>query len=167
MECLTTLLFITFAGFDAEEAALDGEGDNEDEEGEEEMEDEEEDLDDGQLGCKAADGKLSEPMSAHERRMKRMAERAKVLEQRNIGDKEWFMQGETHAGAVPYFALHSHDRLYMVLWIAFVLNGGVHAHMCQKALPCAGVHINCIKSGQTFSIENATLLWVCFVTVDA
>ena len=37
-------------------------------------------------------------LSAHERRMQRMAERARKLEAQNVGDKEWFMRGEADSG---------------------------------------------------------------------
>lgn len=37
-------------------------------------------------------------LSAHERRMQRMAERARRLEEQNVGEKEWFMRGEADSG---------------------------------------------------------------------
>ena len=39
-----------------------------------------------------------EGLSAHERRVLRMAERARKLEEENMGDKQWFMRGEAKAG---------------------------------------------------------------------
>ena len=39
--------------------------------------------------------------SAHERRMARMAERARRLEEENLGEKEWFMRGEAGAREIP------------------------------------------------------------------
>ena len=39
--------------------------------------------------------------SAHERRMARMAERARRLEEENLGEKEWFMRGEAGARETP------------------------------------------------------------------
>ncbi|CAL8464926.1 g4461 [Coccomyxa elongata] len=41
------------------------------------------------------------PLSTHERRMARMTERVRALEAENMGDKDWFMRGETSAGARP------------------------------------------------------------------
>ena len=41
----------------------------------------------------------AQSLSAHERRMQRMAERAQHLEQQNVGEKEWFMRGEAGSGA--------------------------------------------------------------------
>ena len=41
----------------------------------------------------------AQSLSAHERRMQRMAERAQRLEQQNVGEKEWFMRGEAGSGA--------------------------------------------------------------------
>ncbi len=43
-------------------------------------------------------------LSAHERRMQRMAERARKLEAQNVGDKEWFMRGEADSGLCPLLA---------------------------------------------------------------
>ena len=40
-------------------------------------------------------------LSAHERRMQRMAERARRLEEQNVGEKEWFMRGEAGSGVQP------------------------------------------------------------------
>ena len=40
-----------------------------------------------------------EAMSAHERRVARMAERARALEAQNLVQKDWFMRGEAGAGA--------------------------------------------------------------------
>ena len=37
-------------------------------------------------------------LSAHERRVLRMAETARKLEEENMGDKQWFMKGEAKAG---------------------------------------------------------------------
>lgn len=37
-------------------------------------------------------------MSAHERRVARMADRARKLEEENLGEKQWFMRGEARAG---------------------------------------------------------------------
>lgn len=39
-----------------------------------------------------------EGLSAHERRVLRMAERARKLEEENMGEKQWFMRGEAKAG---------------------------------------------------------------------
>lgn len=39
--------------------------------------------------------------SAHERRMARMAQRARALEAQNMGAKDWTLRGEAHAGALP------------------------------------------------------------------
>ena len=41
-----------------------------------------------------------EGLSAHERRVLRMAERAHKLEEENMGVKQWFMRGEAKAGGV-------------------------------------------------------------------
>lgn len=43
-------------------------------------------------------GVKEEGLSGHERRMLRIAERARKLEQENIGEKEWYMRGEAGAG---------------------------------------------------------------------
>ncbi|CAK0787054.1 hypothetical protein CVIRNUC_010270 [Coccomyxa viridis] len=43
----------------------------------------------------------AQSLSAHERRMQRMAERAQRLEQQNVGEKEWFMRGEAGSGVRP------------------------------------------------------------------
>ena len=40
-------------------------------------------------------------VSAHERRMARMAERTRRLEEENLGEKEWFMRGEAGAREIP------------------------------------------------------------------
>lgn len=40
-------------------------------------------------------------LSAHERRLQRMAERARKLEEQNVGEKEWFMRGEAGSGVQP------------------------------------------------------------------
>ena len=37
-------------------------------------------------------------MSAHERKVARMAERASKLEEENMGEKQWFLRGEARAG---------------------------------------------------------------------
>lgn len=50
---------------------------------------------------KAEETKVLEGMSAHERRVKRMAERARKLEEENMGEKDWHMRGETRAGVRP------------------------------------------------------------------
>ena len=40
-------------------------------------------------------------MTAHERRLLRVSERARKLEEENMGEKQWFMQGEARAGESP------------------------------------------------------------------
>lgn len=47
---------------------------------------------------KAEEMKSHENMSAHERRVLRVAERARKLEAENMGEKDWHMKGETRAG---------------------------------------------------------------------
>ena len=43
-----------------------------------------------------------EGLSAHERRVLRMAERARKLEEENMGQKQWFMRGEAKAGRAAF-----------------------------------------------------------------
>ena len=52
---------------------------------------------------RAHEGRMQEAqaLSAHERRLQRMAERARKLEEQNVGEKEWFMRGEAGSGAQP------------------------------------------------------------------
>jgi len=38
-------------------------------------------------------------LSAHEQRVARVAQRARRLEEENMGEKDWFMRGETKSGA--------------------------------------------------------------------
>lgn len=47
----------------------------------------------------AAPDQAPAKLSSHERRMARMAERARALEAQNMGDKQWFLRGEANAGA--------------------------------------------------------------------
>ncbi|BDA50529.1 probable U3 small nucleolar ribonucleoprotein protein MPP10 at C-terminar half [Coccomyxa sp. Obi] len=69
--------------------------------------DDDEDDEDGRLGEPSVPedrhdtGAGAGPLSTHERRMARMAERVRALEAENMGDKDWFMRGETSAGARP------------------------------------------------------------------
>ena len=54
----------------------------------------------GEASVPATSAQEAQHLSAHERRMQRMAERAQRLEQQNVGVKEWFMRGEAGAGVV-------------------------------------------------------------------
>ena len=76
--------------------------DEEDEEADEEAEEEsEEAAQEGFLGeasVPLSAAQEERDLSAHERRMQRMAERARKLEEQNVGDKEWFMRGEADSG---------------------------------------------------------------------
>ena len=47
----------------------------------------------------APDQAPAQQLSSHERRVARMAERARALEAQNMGDKQWFLRGEANAGA--------------------------------------------------------------------
>ena len=53
----------------------------------------------GEASVPASAAQEARSLSAHERRMQRMAERARRLEQQNVGEKEWFMRGEAGSGA--------------------------------------------------------------------
>ena len=53
----------------------------------------------GEASVPASAAQEAQSLSAHERRMQRMAERAQRLEQQNVGEKEWFMRGEAASGA--------------------------------------------------------------------
>ena len=53
----------------------------------------------GEASVPVTAAQAAQNLSAHERRMQRMAERAQRLEQQNVGEKEWFMRGEAGSGA--------------------------------------------------------------------
>lgn len=82
----------------------------------------EEDADGGPVG--AAGGKLS----AHEQRVARMAQRARRLEEENMGEKDWFMRGETKAGACLSSSLVSHCA-------SRALTPGWHLRVTNDKLP--------------------------------
>lgn len=54
------------------------------------------------------------PLSTHERRMARMAERVRALEAENMGDKDWFMRGETSAGVLACRQRLLRNTIYML-----------------------------------------------------
>ena len=92
-------------------------------------------------------------LSAHERRMQRMAERARKLEAQNVGDKEWFMRGEADSGLCLYsmlstaralltaqggFAPHKicHDSRQLHIWAGWLqVSGGMIRYKCPDMGP--------------------------------
>ena len=54
------------------------------------------------------------PLSTHERRMARVAERVRALEAQNMGDKDWFMRGETSAGVLAALSAYSQHTYSVV-----------------------------------------------------
>ena len=59
-------------------------------------------------------------LSAHERRLARVADRARQLEEANIREKDWFMRGEAAAGDISTVPVDSSAHLKInvkCLWL--------------------------------------------------
>ena len=97
------------------EARLNGQEEDDDSDGQERLLSTLRGLIDQKKAEEAKQGKYMEDMTAHERRQLKIADRARKLEEENMGEKDWHMRGEMRGG--NYYSnvwqrCHSHAVIY-------------------------------------------------------
>lgn len=97
-------------------------------------------------------------MSAHERRVARMAERARKLEEENLGEKQWFMRGEAKAGVQPSSSLAPSHCQYVHSHLA--LNGfagSIHLGLRQPVLADMALNRSSEPESSLMGLQGPTL----------
>lgn len=77
----------------------------------------------GQEDDEEAAPEADEKLSAHQRRLLKVAERARRLEEENLGNKEWYMTGEAGAGALLNHACNASQSTLLVWYFMSLARG--------------------------------------------